>query len=73
MLCGTRVQVLGEVLQPGDRLVVVQGGKGGRGVVAPSRLQKQKELAKEYKRAQVGLQGTSCQHNTAFGGRCHSL
>lgn len=46
-------QVLGEVLQPGDRLLVAHGGKGGRGVVAPSRIQKQQELKKEYKRAQV--------------------
>jgi len=42
------------VLQPGDRVVVAHGGTGGRGVVAPSRLQKQKELDKEYQRAQVG-------------------
>lgn len=47
------LQVLGEVLQPGERLLVAHGGKGGRGVVAPSRLQKQQELKKEYKRAQV--------------------
>jgi hypothetical protein len=47
------LQVLGEVLQPGDRLVVAFGGKGGRGVVAPSRMQKQKEMVKEQKRAQV--------------------
>lgn len=42
------------MLQPGDRLVVATGGKGGQGVVAPSRVQKQKELAKEFKQAQVG-------------------
>lgn len=53
MLCGVLCQVLGEVIQPGERLVVAEGGKGGRGVVAPSRIQKQTELKKEYERAQV--------------------
>ena len=53
MLCAVLCQVLGEVIQPGERLVVAEGGKGGRGVVAPSRIQKQTELKKEYERAQV--------------------
>jgi hypothetical protein len=53
VLCAVLCQVLGEVIQPGDRLVVAEGGKGGRGVVAPSRIQKQTELKKEYERAQV--------------------
>jgi hypothetical protein len=46
-------QVLGEVIQPGERLLVAHGGKGGRGVVAPSRMQKQKDLSKDLKMAQV--------------------
>lgn len=61
-------QVLGEVLQPGDRVVVAHGGTGGRGVVAPSRLQKQKELDKEYKRAQVGWWGVFLFGGTALKG-----
>jgi hypothetical protein len=52
-------QVLGEVIQPGERLLVAHGGKGGRGVVAPSRMQKQQDLSKDLKMAQVGWH--SCQ------------
>lgn len=46
-------QVLGEVLQPGDRLLVAKGGKGGMGVRAPSRVQKQRQLQKEIKNVEV--------------------
>lgn len=35
----------------GDRLVVARGGRGGTGVVAPSRQQKQSELQRQYKYA----------------------
>lgn len=48
------LQVLGEVLQPGDRVLVAKGGKGGMGIKAPSKIQKQKELRKELKTAAVG-------------------
>eukprot|EP00879_Flechtneria_rotunda_P016960 GHRR01017756.1.p1 GENE.GHRR01017756.1~~GHRR01017756.1.p1 ORF type:complete len:501 (+),score=174.15 GHRR01017756.1:298-1800(+) len=44
-------QVLGEVIQPSDRVLVAKGGKGGLGVRAPSRLQKQRELHKELENA----------------------
>lgn len=47
------VQVLGEVLQPGDRVLVAKGGKGGMGITAPSKMQKQKELRQEFKTAAV--------------------
>jgi len=43
--------LLGELLQPGDSLVVARGGKGGLGVVAPSREQKIRRAAKAQKRA----------------------
>lgn len=54
------------MIQPGERLLVAHGGKGGRGVVAPSRMQKQKDLSKEIKLAQVG-------HAAVEAGACQSL
>ncbi|GLI65333.1 hypothetical protein VaNZ11_008876, partial [Volvox africanus] len=38
--------LLGELLQPGQRLTVVTGGKGGHGVVAPSRQQRQARITR---------------------------
>ncbi|KAI8469774.1 MAG: GTP-binding protein Obg/CgtA [Monoraphidium minutum] len=43
--------VLGELLQPGQRLLVAKGGKGGGGVRAPSREQRQREINREAKLA----------------------
>jgi GTPase involved in cell partitioning and DNA repair len=51
------LQLLGEVVQPGDRILVAKGGKGGMGVVAPSRGQKQRDLQREIKAAKVGMIG----------------
>jgi hypothetical protein len=48
------LQLLGEVVQPGDRILVAKGGKGGMGVRAPSRGQKQRDLQREIKAAEVG-------------------
>ncbi len=48
------LQVIGELLQPGQRLLVAKGGKGGAGVRAPSRERKQQDLAREMKYAKVG-------------------
>jgi GTPase involved in cell partitioning and DNA repair len=45
--------VLGELLQPGERLLLAKGGKGGVGVRAPSRLQKQRDLQRELRTAEV--------------------
>jgi hypothetical protein len=42
------------VVQPGDRILVAKGGKGGMGVTAPSRGQKQRDLLREIKAAEVG-------------------
>lgn len=47
------LQLLGEVVQPGDRILVAKGGKGGMGVTAPSRGQKQRDLQREIKAAEV--------------------
>jgi hypothetical protein len=47
------LQLLGEVVQPGDRILVAKGGKGGMGVRAPSRGQKQRDLQREMRAAQV--------------------
>lgn len=46
-------QVLGELLQPDERLLVAKGGKGGNGIRAPSRENRQAELAREIKLARV--------------------
>jgi hypothetical protein len=46
-------QVIGELLQPGQRLLVAKGGKGGAGVRAPSRDDNKASLAREMKMAQV--------------------
>eukprot|EP00878_Enallax_costatus_P028247 GHUV01030493.1.p1 GENE.GHUV01030493.1~~GHUV01030493.1.p1 ORF type:complete len:138 (+),score=26.86 GHUV01030493.1:294-707(+) len=54
--CVVAAQVLGEVLQPGDRVLVAKGGKGGAGITAPSRVQKQKDLRKELQTAAVSMQ-----------------
>jgi hypothetical protein len=59
--------VLGEVLQPGDRVLVAKGGKGGSGLVAPSRLQKQRDLSKEFKQAQVRHESVSSSQSGANG------
>jgi hypothetical protein len=45
--------LLGEVVQPGDRILVALGGKGGMGVTAPLRGQKQRDLQREIKAAEV--------------------
>ncbi|WIA30129.1 hypothetical protein OEZ86_000222 [Tetradesmus obliquus] len=45
-------QLLGEVVQPGDRILVAKGGKGGMGMTAPSRGQKQRDLQREIKAAE---------------------
>ena len=44
-------QLVGELLQPGQRLLVAKGGKGGAGVRAPSREAKQRDLEREMRRA----------------------
>jgi GTPase involved in cell partitioning and DNA repair len=44
--------VVGELLNPGDRLVVARGGRGGAGVVAPSREAKQRDTRRELRRAE---------------------
>ncbi|GIL76793.1 hypothetical protein Vretifemale_6265 [Volvox reticuliferus] len=43
--------LLGELLQPGQRLTVVTGGKGGHGVVAPSRQQRQARVTRAEREA----------------------
>ena len=43
--------MIGELLQPGDSLVVARGGRGGLGVVAPSREQKIRKAVKARSRA----------------------
>lgn len=48
---------MGELLQPGQRLLVAKGGKGGAGVRAPSRERKQRDLARELKFARVRGEG----------------
>jgi hypothetical protein len=59
--------VLGELLQPGQRLLVAEGGKGGAGVVAPSRLEKQRDLQRELKAAAVRVGGGGW---TSADGQC---
>ncbi|KAG1673633.1 hypothetical protein FOA52_013297 [Chlamydomonas sp. UWO 241] len=44
-------KTLGELVQPGDRIVVAKGGPGGRGGIMPSKEANQRELAKQYKLA----------------------
>lgn len=44
--------VVGELLVPGDRLVVARGGRGGAGVVAPSRESKQRDARRQLRRAE---------------------
>jgi hypothetical protein len=46
--------LLGELLKPGDKLVVAYGGRGGTGVVAPSRAAKQARRTAQERRAMVG-------------------
>jgi len=48
-------QVIGELLQPGQRLLVAKGGKGGAGVRAPSKEQRQNDINRELKYARVRL------------------
>lgn len=43
---------LGELLNPGDRLLVARGGRGGKGVRAPSREQKVGEQQRAWRKAQ---------------------
>ncbi|KAL6762739.1 hypothetical protein V8C86DRAFT_582449 [Haematococcus lacustris] len=43
--------LLGELLRPGDKLLVAKGGRGGQGVVAPSRKQKVVRRQAETQRA----------------------
>ncbi|KXZ50121.1 hypothetical protein GPECTOR_18g95 [Gonium pectorale] len=45
--------LLGELLQPGQRLTVARGGAGGHGVVAPSRQQRQARLSRAEREARA--------------------
>jgi hypothetical protein len=48
-------QFLGELLSPGDRLLVVRGGRGGRGVQAPSRQKRLRDHSRQLRKSQVRL------------------
>ncbi len=47
------MQVLGELIQPGSRLLVAAGGRGGAGVRAPSHMQRISDTRRELKAARV--------------------
>mmetsp|Transcript_22537 Transcript_22537/g.62263 ORF Transcript_22537/g.62263 Transcript_22537/m.62263 type:complete len:729 (-) Transcript_22537:171-2357(-) len=45
--------LLGDLTNPGDRLVVAYGGRGGLGLVAPSREQRLSNMNKQFRHAQA--------------------
>ena len=65
--------MLGELLSPGDSLVVARGGEGGRGVRAPTRESNQREMKKQFELAEESGAEVVAVEDNAWKQETHGL